>query len=67
MERNDMSERYVFTMYLADGTLLSLEGNKITIDEMIEDFKTFLLGCTFSSELVHNIWREQEPEGHNGN
>ena len=62
-----MAERYVFTMYHEDGTIMSLEGNKERIDDVLEDFKTFLLGSTFSPELVDAIWRGQEPEEYNGN
>ncbi len=60
-------DKYTFTMYHEDGTILSLTGNKVTLDDVIEDFKTYLLGCTFSHELVDQIWRGSEPEGYNGN
>ncbi len=62
-----MTERYNFTMYHEDGTKISLTGNKITLDDVLEDFKSFLLGCTFSDALVGQIWRGEEPEPYNGN
>ncbi len=56
-------ERYTFTMYHEDGTIMSLTGNKLSVDDILEDFKSFLLGCTFSDKLVGNIWRDEEPGG----
>lgn len=31
-----------------------------SLDDLLEDFKSFLLGCTFSPELVDSIQRVDE-------
>ena len=62
-----MKERYNFTMYHEDGTVVSFTGNKLMVDDILEDFKAFLLGCTFSPSLIDQICREEEPEGYNDN
>lgn len=53
-----MSE-YTFSFTACDGTVVTLEGNKETIDDILEDFKDFLKGCTFSPEVVNQIGREE--------
>jgi hypothetical protein len=54
-----MSE-YTFVMNHGDGTVLTFEGNKEVIWEVLEDFKTFLGGCGFSHENIENIDYEEK-------
>jgi hypothetical protein len=50
-----------------EGTTITLTGDQEGIDDILEDFKAFLLGATFSPELVGQIWRGQEPDPYTGN
>ncbi len=59
--------KYTFINEEEDGTINTISGNKNGIDDVLEDFKQFLLGCTFSEKQVGDIWRGQEPEPYNGN
>jgi len=56
--------KYTFTNIEEDGTIVTLGGNKEQIDDVVEDFKAFLLGCTFSPELVAQIYRHDEEENY---
>ncbi len=58
--------KYTFSNIEEDGTTVTIEGNKDQIDDVIEDFKAFLLACTFSPCLVEQLFR-QESEEYNGN
>jgi len=61
-------ERYTFKLEHADGSEITLSGSPVSLDDVIEDFKSFLLGCTFSYELVNQITRIDPNEGeHHGN
>lgn len=57
---------YTFSM-TQEGTTITLTGDQEGIDDILEDFKAFLLGATFSPELVGQIWRGQEPDPYTGN
>lgn len=57
-----MGHKYSFAMTHEDGSRLILEGNKITLDEIIEDFKAWLKGCEFSYELIGQIGRDEEVD-----
>ncbi len=48
-------QRYTFTMRHYDGTVLTLSGNKEGIHEVLEDFKTFLVGATFHPNNIDCI------------
>lgn len=54
------TDRYTFSMNQSDGTYITLSGDKVTIDDVLDDFKLFLLACTFSPELVDTIYRHEE-------
>lgn len=54
------TDRYTFSMNQHDGTYITLSGDKQGIDEVLDDFKLFLLACTFSPKLVDMIYRHEE-------
>jgi hypothetical protein len=60
-------DRYTFSMNHHDGTYVVISGDKQTIDDVLDDFKSFLLACTFSSELVDTIHRGEEFDYDNDN
>ena len=47
--------KYTFAMIHGDGTKTYLSGSKEYIGDVLEDFKTFLLGCTFHPDNVDQI------------
>ncbi len=47
--------RYEFIMMHADGTEVRVKGNKEGIIEMLEDYKSFLLACTYQPGNVDRI------------
>ena len=55
---SDSGHSYTFSMTHEDGTTLSLTGSKVTIDEVLDDFKAWLNGCEYSHELISQIWRD---------
>ena len=61
-----MTDHYTFTMHYEDGTVLSLTGNKITLFDILDDFRSYLRGCTFDEKLVDRILHLDE-EPYNGN
>ncbi len=50
-----VKEQYTFIMIQCDGTEVQLKGNKVGLRDILDDFKSFLKGCTFSDELVDRI------------
>lgn len=52
--------KYVFTMIQCDGTSITLTGNKELLDDVIENFKSWLNGCGYSSSLIDRIGLDQE-------
>lgn len=51
----DYEEKYHFVMRHYDGTIVRVSGCKEGICEMLEDYKSFLLACTFQSYNVNKI------------
>ncbi len=60
-------DSYLFIMYHADGTELTLRGNKIVLDDIILDFKAWLKGCEFSDSLIEQIGRDESVGDGYGN
>ncbi len=51
----DNEDGYEFIMRHRDGTVVSVKGYKEGICEMLEDYKSFLLACTFQSYNVDQV------------
>ena len=47
--------KYTFAMLHEDGSKNYLCGNKENIEDVLNDFKAFLLGCTFHPDNVDQI------------
>ncbi len=56
--------RYTFMMNHDDGTMISVSGNKETATEVLEDFKTFLLGVGYHHNTVEDIIMEDTSHGY---
>lgn len=50
-----IEQTYEFKIKLCDGTEVCLSGNKETVDDVVEDFKQFLLGAGYSPTWVSRV------------
>ena len=50
--------RYTFHLRHCDGTEITLTGNKETLPDILEDFRNFLLGCTFEGDTINRCFGE---------
>ncbi len=55
---------YTFTLKHVDGTKVSVEGNKETVPEVLEDFKTFMLACGYHHQNIEDIIMEDSDDGY---
>ncbi len=49
------ASRYTFTLIHDDGTKVSVEGNKESVTDVLEDFKSFMLACGYHHENISDI------------
>lgn len=57
-----LNDVYTFSLKQDNGFEVTVKTEERTIYELVEDFKSFLLGCTFSPELVEKIQYIDEPK-----
>lgn len=51
---------YKFEMNIHGESKVTYKGSKEVLDEILEDFKDFLRGCGYSTELVNSIKLTEE-------
>lgn len=56
--------RYTFMLTHDDGTTISVSGSKETVTDVLEDFKTFMLGCGYHPDNIEAINNEGETNGY---
>ncbi len=47
--------KYIFKMIDEEGFEVEVKSECILLSDLLENFKSFLLGCTFSTELVDRV------------
>lgn len=64
---NSFEHGYTFEMTHEDGSFISFKGKAVVLEEIVEDFKSFLLGATFHPDTVNKIQYDQETNHDNDN
>ena len=54
---DDMTKYVFISKEKENDSTLSYEFKAVTLDEVIEEIKTFLIACSFSAEVVDSIGR----------
>lgn len=55
----ELEDRYSFTMRQSDGVEIKVSSSKQKLDDVLEDFKTFLIACGYSERLVETMGYER--------
>ncbi len=55
---------YTFTLTHVDGCKITVEGNKETVTEVLEDFKTFMLACGYHPDNIDDINNDGRSDGY---
>ncbi len=64
---NQDNDVYTFKMKQQDGVEIKLQGNDVTLQDLLRDFKAFLKGCGFPYETVDQIQVvEEKTDGFKG-
>ncbi len=56
-------DRYTFKMVQSDGTIITIEGDKLVVSEIITQFHQWLVACTYTDACINRAMDEMYGTG----